>query len=110
MVTPLEDKIELQKYLYILFLYVEGKLNAIEFEKIFLKYRRQDDYWLSGKFRRDIGDSLDRFFLDLDEFTPDDLYDPNDAFSINEVVLKQRAKELLNELSAFSGVKILIHN
>lgn len=92
------DKIHLQKYIYLLGLFVSNQIDISSFEDLFLKIRREDNYWLSGLFNNKIGKVLDSLFLDVDEYTPDCLFDPNNKFTINETELKKRASESLNTL------------
>jgi hypothetical protein len=92
------DKIHLQKYIYLLNLFVKRQIDASMFETLFLAIRREDNYWLSGKFSVQVSKILDTFFLDLDEYVSDDLFDPNDQFNINEIELRKRTKETLAKL------------
>ena len=89
------DKIHLQKYIYMISLFVSQKISASDFEIFFLQIRNEDNYWLSNSFDKKIGKLLDTFFLDISDYTPDDLYDPNDPNDINEVELRKRAKDIL---------------
>lgn len=65
---------------------------------MFLKIRREDDYWLDGQLDKYASKVLDSFFLDIDAFNPVELYDIEDPFNINEAELKIRASETLNKL------------
>lgn len=94
------DKIHLQKYIYLLTLFVAKEIEVSVFEKIFLNIRREDDYWMSGHLNEQASKILDTFFLDVDEYSPDILFDSNDNFNISEVELNKRAKETLEKLSA----------
>lgn len=42
---------------------------------------------------------MDAIFLDIDEYNPEDLYDPNDKFNINEDKLRERLSERLAVLN-----------
>jgi hypothetical protein len=106
MVNDLIERIELQKYIYLLFLFVNKRLNADEFQDLFLRLRRTDNYWLSGGYSIKIGNLLDTFFLDVDEYTPEEEYLPNDAYMINFQIFKERASVLLKELLMFSELNI----
>jgi len=92
------DKVHLQKYVYLLFLFTSEQMDASAFESLFLQIRREDHYWLNGLFNERIEKILDTFFLDIDEYVPIDLYDPNDKFNINEEELRKRSKETLTTL------------
>jgi hypothetical protein len=94
------DKIHLQKYIYLLNLFVSNQIDVSMFEDLFLQIRREDNYWLSGLFNKEIEKVLDTLFLDIDEYTTDDLFNPNDKFSINETELRKRASEALNKLNS----------
>ncbi|MDX2246330.1 MAG: colicin immunity domain-containing protein [Bacteroidia bacterium] len=97
--SNLLDKIHLQKYIYLLSLFHSEKIETALFENLFLQIRREDNYWLSGKFHENVSKVLDTFFLDVDAYNPDELFDLNDKFNINEVDLKKRASETLKKLS-----------
>lgn len=92
------DKIHLQKYIYLLSLFVSRDIQASEFETLFLKIRREDPYLMNGLFNDKAGTLLGTFFLDVDEFTSDELYDPSDAFNINEVEFRKRAEDVFKKL------------
>lgn len=70
------------------------------FEQMFLKIRREDDYWLDAQLDKYASKILDSFFLDIDAFNPEELYDVDDPFNINEAELKIRASEILNKLTS----------
>ncbi len=98
------DKIHVQKYIYLLTLFVSGKIDASILENLFLQIRREDSYWLSGQFNEKILTVLNAFFLDVDEYNPDDLFDPSDKFNIDQVELTKRANKALEGLSGLIGV------
>jgi Bacterial self-protective colicin-like immunity len=102
----LTDKIQLQKYIYILTLYCHGQIGTTEFEKIFLQTRRDDNYLMSGLFDKNIEQILSTFFLDVDAYCGDPEianYDSSDPFSdIDEQELKKRAKHALQQLLVHS--------
>lgn len=93
------DKIHLQKYIYLLKLFVTNQVETTIFEKLFLTIRRDDNYWLDGSFNESVSKILDTFFLDIDAYNPHELFDANDDFNINEIELKKRANETLNKLN-----------
>lgn len=101
--VKLLDKIHLQKYIYLLSLFVSEEIEAVDFEKLFLGVRREDGYWLSGKFDNHVSKILDAFFLDVDEYNPNGLFNPKDEFNINEVDLRKRAGETLSNLKNLCG-------
>eukprot|EP01132_Coremiostelium_polycephalum_P005883 gene5883-7323_t len=72
-------------------LLASDKIDPSDFETAFLQIRRDDSYLLSGLFNKKILKILDTFFLDLDEYNPEELFDSNDKFNINENELKKRA-------------------
>ena len=92
------EQIHLQKYIYLLNLFIEKHIEITLFENIFLKIRSEDNFWLEGYFTKDVSKVLDAFFLDVDEYCPVNLYDPSDKFNINEVELRKRAMNTLNRL------------
>jgi hypothetical protein len=96
-------KIHLQKYIYLLDLFTTGKIETTVMESVFLQLRREDVFWLTGQFCAKISKILDTFFLDVDEYTSNDLFDPTDKFNIDEAEFKKRAKETLMNLKAELG-------
>ena len=101
MVRNILDKIHLQKYFFVINAYLLKEIEVSEFETIFLKLRREDSYWLSSSFNNEIGSTMDSIFLDIDQFSPDELYDPDDKYNINEKELKERLKDKISILKAF---------
>jgi hypothetical protein len=99
--ATLLDRIHLQKYTYMLSLLVLRKITAAEFETIFLKVRREDNYLSSGSFEESIEKILGTFFLDVDEYATDDLYDPNDPYNIDEEEFYIRAESTLKKLNGY---------
>ena len=98
--VKLLDKIHIQKYIYLLNLFVTNQIDTTIFEYHFLKIRREDNYWLEGQFCDQISRILDSFFLCVDEYNPDSLFDPEDKFNINETYLKNRSNDVLVELKS----------
>jgi hypothetical protein len=84
------DRMHLQKYIFLIGSFLQKKIDVASFEKIFLKVRHEDSYWMSGLFEEKTNRTLDSIFLDIDEFNPDELYDPSDVFNINESELRDR--------------------
>jgi hypothetical protein len=99
------DKIHLQKYIYLLSLFINNEIEPSVFEHLFLQIRREDNYWLKGQFNERVSKILDTFFLDVDSYNPNDLFDPEDPFNINEIELKKRANETLDKLIIAVGRK-----
>lgn len=95
------DRAALQKYLYLLTLLATDQIDIAVFESLFLQIRREDDYWLSGRFDERISRILDAFFLDIDAYASDDFFDPGDKFNINGIELIRRAKETLMKLKEY---------
>ncbi len=98
MEIKLLDKIHLQKYIFIISLLVSEKVSVSDFERYFFQIRGEDEYWLSDSFDKRAGKILDTFFLDISDYTPDNLLDPNDPNEIDEAELRRRAKDVLNKL------------
>ena len=101
------DKIHLQKYIYLITSFLSDKIQASAFEEFFILIRRDDSYWLSSSFDDAIGRTLDPIFLDVDEYNPDELYDPNDQFNINENELRKRLTDKLSVLNSFSCLMLV---
>ena len=97
-----------QKYIFLITLFVEERVGAAEFERLFLKLRREDDYWMSGLWDKQIGKILDSFFLDVDEYTEEEIYDKDCQYNINEDKLKGCAKRTLEDLEKEKLFKELI--
>jgi hypothetical protein len=93
-----KDEVEMDIYIYIIELFISKQINATVFDELFIQIRSKDTYWMSGAFDKRIGKILDSFFLDIDEYNPDELYDPNDKFNINGDELRIRAIETLTKL------------
>jgi hypothetical protein len=74
------------------------KISAKEFESLFLQIRKNDSYWLSDSFDKNVGKILDTFFLDISDYAPDELFDSNDPNDINEKELYKRADNVLKML------------
>ena len=53
---------------------------------------------MSGSFADTFGRVLNTIFLDVDEYTPEELYHPEDEFTINEQELRVRLHENLRKL------------
>ncbi|TCC99784.1 colicin immunity domain-containing protein [Pedobacter psychroterrae] len=92
------DGIHLQKYLNLILLFVSKEITTEFFEKNFLATRRNDPYWMSGSFENSISQILDTFFLDVDDYVPDELRDGTNKLNINEKELLKRAKCTLDKL------------
>lgn len=93
------DKINLQKYIYLINAFLANKIDASFFVEYFLQIRRDDTYWLTSSFDDEVNHIMDAIFLDIDEYNPDELYDPNDKFNINEDDLRIRLSEKLSLLN-----------
>lgn len=92
------DKVHLQKYTYMINQFLSDKITASAFEEHFLATRREDQYWMSSSFQDEVGRIMDEIFLDVDEYSPDGLYVPDNAFNINEVELRIRLNKNLTRL------------
>ena len=93
------DKINLQKYIYLISSFLSKKITASAFVEYFLQIRREDNYWLTSSFNDEINHIMDAIFLDIDEYNPEELYDPDDKFNINESELKKRLENKLLALN-----------
>ena len=99
--ASLMDKVHLQKYIYVMKLFLSKKMAASVFEEIFLQIRNDDSYWMSGSFEPEVGKIMDTFFLDVSDYAPDELYDSKDPNDINEAELYRRAGDVLSKLNEF---------
>jgi len=95
------DKIQLQKYIYLISQFLLGKIEGADFEKLFFQVRREDPYLMESKFSPEVGKILDTFTLDANDYTIPELYDPNDKYDIDEEEFKKRAKKTLEILESF---------
>ncbi len=93
------DKINLQKYVYLINVFLSNEITASYFVEYFLQIRREDTYWLTSSFDDEVNRIMDAIFLDIDEYNPDELYDPDDKFNINESELRSRLMDKLSVLS-----------
>jgi len=93
------DKINLQKYVYLISVFLSNEITTSYFVEHFLQIRREDTYWLTSSFDDEVNSIMDAIFLDIDEYNPDELYDPDDKFNINESELKNRLMDKLSVLS-----------
>lgn len=93
------DKINLQKYIYLISVFLSNEIIASALVGHFLQVRREDTYWLTSSFDDEINRILDEIFLDIDEYNPEELYDPNDKFNINENELRRRLDDKLTVLN-----------
>jgi beta-N-acetylglucosaminidase len=93
------DKINLQKYVYLISVFLSNKITAATFVEYFLQIRREDRYWMTSSFDDDVNRIMDAMFLDIDEYNPEELYDPDDKFNIDEDELRRRLKDKLSILN-----------
>jgi hypothetical protein len=96
------DKINLQKYLDLIGSFLANEITANIFVEDFLRIRRDDVYWMTSSFDEEINQVMDAIFLNVDEYNPDGLYDPDDKFNIDEVELRKRLIDklyILNRLT-----------
>ncbi|MDN3584377.1 colicin immunity domain-containing protein [Mucilaginibacter flavus] len=94
------DKVNLKKYLKLINLFCDMQIDVKEFETHFIKLRREDSYWMSGSFEQQLGQILYTLFLDISDYTPNELYDVNDPININESELRIRVNEARLKLEA----------
>ena len=92
-------KINLQKYIYLISIFLSDKITASVFVEYFLQIRREDTYWMTSSFDDEVNHIMDAIFLDIDEYNPEELYDPNDKFNINENELRMRLDSKLSVLN-----------
>lgn len=93
------DKINLQRYIYLISIFLSNKITASVFVEHFLQIRREDTYWLTSSFDDEVNRIMDAIFLDIDEYNPEELYDPNYKFNINENELRMRLDGKLSILN-----------
>lgn len=93
------DKINLQKYIYLINVFLSNEITASDFVEHFLQIRRGDTYWLTSSFDDEVNHIIDAIFLDIDEYNPEELYDPDDKFNINESELRRRLDYKLSVLN-----------
>jgi len=98
------DRVCVQKYAYLIDLFLSNEITASVFDLCFIRIRRNDEYWLSGELDRRFSKILDTIFLDVDEYAPNELYDPNNKFNIDEVELKKRLEKHLIGLKTILGM------
>lgn len=101
MVTGIKllDKINLQRYIYLISIFLSHKIAASVFVEHFLQIRREDTYWLTSSFDAEVNHIMDEIFLNIDEYNPEELYDPNDNFNISENELRKRLDSKLSVLN-----------
>lgn len=92
------DTTNVRKYVQLIEDYLTDRIHVAQFESDFLQIRRDDSYWMSGSFSDTIERVLNTIFLDVDEYTPEELYDPDDTFNINEQELRVRLHDNLQKL------------
>ncbi|AMR31661.1 hypothetical protein A0256_09610 [Mucilaginibacter sp. PAMC 26640] len=92
------DKKSVEKYVILSRQFIDKAITGADFENMFIKTRREDKYWLEGRFDKDIGKILDVLFLDVSDYVPDELYDIDDPININENELNNRVREALVKL------------
>lgn len=97
------DKINIQKYIYLIEEFLSNKIEASIFEEYFLSIRREDCYLMNSSFDDRINRIMDTMFLDVDEYSPEEFYDPNDKFNINEDELRKRLNVHLDMLKKLIG-------
>jgi len=95
------DKIHLKKYIELITQFLNKQISAKDFETRFLNERREDKYWMSGLFNKDVGQILDTLFLDIDEFTSDELFLENNLYAINEAELRKRTAFIFRKLENY---------
>lgn len=98
--VKLLDKINLQKYIYLISVFLSKDISTSTFVEYFLQIRREDEYWLTSKFDEEISNIMDSIFLDIDEYNPEELFDPYDKFNIDESELKLRLESKLSSIKA----------
>lgn len=93
-----QDKKAIAKYMEIINQFIDQSIDVSKFESKFIEMRRSDKYWLSGFFNKNVEEILDTLFLDVSDYTPKELYEPNDAFNINEEELYKRVSAAKTDL------------
>ena len=93
------DKVHLQKYIFLISVFLSNKITAATFVEYFLQIRREDRYWMTSSFDDDVNRIMDAMFLDICEYNPEEFYDPDDKFNINENELRRRLRDKLSVLN-----------
>lgn len=103
MVTDISiwDKINLQKYIYLISVYLKDEITSDDFVEFFLHLRREDSYWMSSSFDNRINFIMDTIFMDIDEYTPEELLDSENEYYIDERELRVRLQKQLDCLNEF---------
>jgi hypothetical protein len=92
-----EDKLCIQPYLILMDRFVHSQIDALEFEKKFLEMRRNDGHWMGGSLDNRLGEVLDNFFLDVDEYAPPELFS-QELGDIDEAELRACASRTIDKL------------
>ena len=88
----------LQSYAVLLRLFVDGAVNANEFEVVFLRLYKDDP----TDWPRDVYEVLDAFFADVDAFCGDEEL-RSKVGGLDEDALRQRASHAFDRLRAIAG-------
>ena len=79
-----------QKYIDLIRVFLSHEITASVFETHFLQLRREDSHWIKSVSDHVGYRGLDGFFLDVDEYAPEELYEERDQFNISESELRKR--------------------
>lgn len=90
MSIPFIDMVHIQPYLYLCTALLENKITAKEFETIFLDLRRNDQHYMTGRFHTGFSNLIRVLFNAVDDYQPEDLYDPADKWNITEAELRNQ--------------------
>lgn len=83
------DEYFLQPYLFLINQYQEKQISAEDLAYVFFSIRRNDQYFMQGRFSVETQKLLDTLSLDMDAYTPPELFE-NNNHSINEATLQER--------------------
>lgn len=91
------DQYFLQPYLFLLNQYHEKLISAEEMAYLFFSIRRNDQHFMAGKFSTTTQKLLDTLSLDMDAYTPPELFDDG-LGCIDEEALQERIFLFLNAI------------
>jgi hypothetical protein len=97
MSIPFIDLVHIQPYLYLCTALLENKITAKEFETLFLDLRRNDQYYMTGRFNTGFANLIRVLFNAVDDYQPEELYDPTDKYDITEAALRQQVTNVMEK-------------
>jgi len=91
------DKIHVQKYIYLLSVFVSGNVDFSLFENMFMQIRKEDNYLRSGQLNEKASRILAAVLLDVAGYRSR-ISGGASLFSIDGIEVKQRTKQALEQL------------